>query len=139
FPYQNLLDENRRRSRNEMEYELIDTGIFDQDRYWDVFVEFAKADAEDIAIRITAVNRGPETATLHIVPQLWFRNTWWAVSDAPRPELEAVHHDRCGAIAARHPELGTRYLYCAESDELLFTNNETNHYRLWGQPNPSPF
>src|SRR3954469_16134183 len=104
FPYQQLLDENGRRSRNDMEYELLDTGVFDQDRYWDVFVEFAKADPEDIAIRITAVNRGPETATLHILPQLWFRNTWWTSPDAPRPELEAGQHNGFPAIVARHPE-----------------------------------
>src|SRR5205814_119117 len=132
FPYTELVAENRRRSRTEFEYELIDTGIFNEDRYWDVFVEYAKREAEDILIRITAINRGPEAATLHMVPQLWFRNTWWANPDAPRPSLARAQHPRCQVVAAKHEALGTRYLYCAGSGELLFTNNETNQARLYG-------
>jgi hypothetical protein len=139
FPYDNLLQENRRRSRGEFEYELMDTGVFDQNRYWDVQVEFAKEDAEDMHIRITATNRGPERATLHILPHLWFRNTWFADPHARRPELEAVGHGRSAVIAARHPELGQRYLYCEGPRELLFTDNETNHLRLWGQANPTEY
>ena len=139
YPYEQLVSENRRRTRNDFEYELLDTGVFDEDRYWDVFAEFAKADPEDICIRITAVNRGPEPATLHIVPQLWFRNTWWADDAAPRPEVEAAHHDRCAVIAARHEQLGQRFLYCDGAGELLFTDNETNRYRLWGQSNPTTY
>ena len=139
FPYEALVAENRRRSRAEFEYELLDTGIFDQDRYWDMFVEYAKGDPEDVFIRITAVNRGPEAASLHVLPHLWFRNTWWTSPEAPRPELQAAHHDRCAVIAARHLELGERFLYCEGAGELLFTNNETNSFRLWGQPNQSPF
>jgi hypothetical protein len=139
FPYESLLAENRRRSRDEFEYELLDTGVFDDDRYWDVFVEYAKEDAEDIHLRVTAVNRGPEAATLHVLPHIWFRNTWWNDPAAPRPELEAVHHDRCPALRARHPELGVRYLYCDQAADLLFADNETNAYRLWGQPNHTPF
>src|SRR5215510_4772220 len=140
YPYQRLLDENRRRSRNDLEYELMDTGVFDQDRYWDVFVEYAKADPEDILIRITAVNRGPEAAQLQVLPHLWFRNTWWANDRGPRPELEATSiGETMHVIAARHPALGPRYLYCEQADELLFTDNETNRYRLWGQPNPTTY
>ncbi|HVY38555.1 MAG TPA: glucosidase [Polyangia bacterium] len=139
YPYLNLVEENRRRSREEFEYELMDTGVFDEDRYWDVFVEFAKEGPEDIDIKITAVNRGPEAASLHVLPHLWFRNTWFADPQAPRPTVEAVQHPRCAAIAARHEKLGQRYLYIEKADELLFTDNETNFYRLWGQPNPTEF
>jgi hypothetical protein len=137
YPYQRLLDENRRRTRSDFEYELMDTGVFDEDRYWDVFVEYAKADPEDIQIRVTAVNRGPDSATLQILPHLWFRNTWWADDRAPRPELEAVETGGARVVAARHPLLGTRHLYCDGACDLLFTDNETNRYRLWGQPNPT--
>ena len=88
FPYRNLVEENGRRSRADFEYELMDTGVFDQDRYWDVFVEYAKADPEDIHIRITAFNRGPEAASLDVLPQLCFRNTWWADPQSVRPKLD---------------------------------------------------
>ncbi len=139
YPYLNLVEENGRRSREQFEYELLDTGIFDDDRYWDITVEFAKADPEDIDIKITAVNRGPEAASLHVLPHLWFRNTWWTDGQAPRPELTAGHHERCAVIGARHEQLGERFLYCEGAGELLFTDNETNFYRLWGQPNPTQF
>ena len=139
YPYGDLVAENRRRSKTDMEYELLDTGIFDQDRYWDVFVEFAKSDAEDTSIKITAFNRGPEAATLHILPHLWFRNTWWVDEQAPRPELTARDHSKGSVIAAKHPALGQRFLYCDGPVELLFTDNETNRYRLWGQPNPTQY
>jgi hypothetical protein len=139
FPYTQLIEENRRRSRSEFEYELMDTGVFDQDRYWDVFVEFAKADPEDIHIRITAINRGPEAASLDVLPQLCLRNTWWAEAGATRPHLTAGHHDRCHVVIVEHPLVGTRYLYCDRSSQLLFTDNETNSYRLWGQPNATQF
>jgi hypothetical protein len=139
FPYTELVAENRRRSRNDFEYELIDTGIFNEDRYWDVFVEYSKQEAEDVLIRITAVNRGPETATLHVVPQLWFRNTWWQHPDAPRPSLAQAQHPRCQVVAANHDILGARYLYCAGEGQSLFTDNETNQARLYGQNNPTPY
>jgi hypothetical protein len=139
FPYTGLVAENRRRSRAEFEYELMDTGVFEENRYFDVRVEFAKADPEDILIRITATNHGPEPAVLDLVPQLWFRNTWWADAAAPRPTLEAARHSRCAVVAAHHEALGRRYLYCEGSGELLFTDNETNRYRLWGQPNVTEF
>jgi hypothetical protein len=139
FPYDDLVAENRRRGRLAMEYELLDTGVFDEDRYWDVQVEFAKGDAEDTLIRITASNRGPEPAVIHLLPHLWFRNTWSFDTALPRPQLEAGHHGRCSVISAHHELLGKRYLYCEGAGELLFTDNETNRYRLWGQPNLSDF
>jgi hypothetical protein len=139
FPYYALVAENRRRTRNDMEYELLDTGIFDQNRYFDVFVEFAKVDPEDILIRVSAVNRGPDAAPLHLLPHLWFRNTWCLDEQSPRPELEALHHPRCPVIAARNQQLGQRFLYCEGAGELLFADNETNRYRLWGQPNPTTY
>jgi len=138
FPYDDLLAMGRR-SRQEFEGELLDTKIFDEDRYWDVFVEYAKADCEDILVRITAVNRGPAPATLHILPHLWFRNTWWAHPEAPRPHLQGVQHPRCAAVMAEHEKLGTRYLYSEGKGTLLFTNNETNEQRLYGRPNAVPF
>ncbi len=139
FPYYPLVAENRRRTRNDLEFELLDTGIFDQNRYFDVFVEFAKVDPEDILIRVSAVNRGPDTAPLHLLPHLWFRNTWCLDEQAGRPELQARHHPRCAVVAARHPQLGERFLYCEGAGELLFADNETNRYRLWGQPNPTTY
>jgi hypothetical protein len=139
FPYEKLVSENARRSRQEFEFELLDTGVFDEDRYWDVQVEFAKGGPEDTFIRITATNRGPEPAVLHLVPQLWYRNTWALDAGAPRPGLAAGHHGRSAVIAARHEVLGQSYLYCDGPGELLFTDNETNKYRLWGQPNDSEY
>ena len=139
YPYGDLVAENRRRSKTDFEYELLDTGIFNEDRYWDVFVEFAKSDAEDVSLKITAFNRGPEAATLHLLPHLWFRNTWWVDEQAPRPELTARDHHKGSVIAAKHPALGQRFLYCDGPVDLLFTDNETNRYRLWGQPNPTQF
>jgi hypothetical protein len=139
FPYLNLVQENHRRSRNEFEYELLDTGIFDQNRYWDVFVEYAKADPEDILMKISVVNRGPEQASVHVLPHLWFRNTWWAAPDGRRPSLEARQHPKYPTVAAWHDRLGTRYLYCENATELLFTENETNSARIWGQPNRTPY
>ena len=130
--------EPARARKTEFEYELLDTGVFDEDRYWDVFVEFAKADPEDILIRITAVNRGPEAAPLHLLPQLWFRNTWWAdARGAParargRPPRQVRGHRR--APPARSARATST---ASGAGELLFTDNETNRYRLWGQPNPT--
>jgi hypothetical protein len=139
FPYTQLAEVNRSRSKTEFEYELMDTGVFDDDRYFDVFVEYAKADPEDIHIRITAVNRGREAAPLDVLAQLVFRNTWWADSVSPRPQLMAGHHDKCPVVVVNHPIVGTRYLYCDQSHQLLFCDNETNNYRLWGQPNPTEY
>ena len=133
FPYRDLVDTNGRRSRNEFEYELLDTGIFDDDRYFDVFVEYAKESPEDILIRVTVHNRGPEAAQLHLLPTLWFRNTWSRDGRSPRPGL---HEDR-GHILASHNDLGELTLSCEGSPELLFTENESNAQRLWGQQNAS--
>ena len=134
FPYSDLVETNKRRSRREFEYELIDTGVFDADRYFDVFVEYAKADPEDILIRVTVYNRGPETAELHLLPTLWFRNTWSWDEDTAKPMLA---NSQDGGVLASHLQLGDRLLYYEGSPELLFTENESNASRLWGQPNPS--
>jgi Mannosylglycerate hydrolase MGH1-like glycoside hydrolase domain len=134
FPYRELVETNRRRSREELEYELLDAGAFDDDRYFDVFVEYAKAGPEDILIQIKVYNRGPEAARLHVLPTLWFRNTWsWRLDDR-RPTLR---ESGPGVIDASHPELGNYVLACDGAPELLFTENETNAQRLWGQPNAS--
>ncbi len=136
FPYRNLLETNRKRSREEMEYELIDTGVFDDNRYFDVFVEYAKQDPEDILIRITAYNRGPESAPLHVLPTLLFRNTWSWGDDNPKPWLREMEP---GQICGVDLELGSYWLYCDQAPELLFTENETNMQKLWNQPNTSPY
>jgi mannosylglycerate hydrolase MGH1-like protein len=137
FPYRNLAETNRQRSREELEYELIDTGVFDDDRYFDVFVEYAKAGPEDILIRITAHNRGSEAAGLRILPTLWFRNTWsWGIDDDRKPVLRDAGP---GTIDVSHHELGQYMLQCDGQPELLFTENESNTERLWGQPSATPY
>jgi hypothetical protein len=140
FPYHDLVSTNSRRGRGGMEYELIDTGIFNDDRYFDVFVEYAKAAPEDILIRITVANRGDEKAALHVLPTLWFRNTWSWRKGAAKPKLYAANTRSGGpAIVAEHESLETRYLYWDDHPELLFTENETNSERLFHWPNASPF
>ena len=140
YPYDDLVETNRRRSRNELEYELIDTGVFDADRYFDVFVEYAKESPEAILIRIQVHNRGLEAASLHVLPTLWFRNTWSWAEGRPKPTLKAVDANQgVGVIFARHPELGERYLYCQGDVSLLFTENETNTQRVFGTPNSGPY
>ncbi|MHB8732968.1 MAG: MGH1-like glycoside hydrolase domain-containing protein [bacterium] len=140
FPYAGLVAENRRRGREAPEYELIDTGVFDGDRYFDVTVEYAKAAPDDILIRITATNRGPEPAPIHLLPTLWYRNTWaWGLDDR-RPELRADRGpQRPGeawrVVRASHPTLGDYRLACSGDPALLFTDNETNAERLWHVPN----
>ena len=139
YPYDQIVRGNAARGRHEMEYELIDTGVFDEDRYFDVFVEYAKAGADDILIQITAHNRGPEAATLHLLPTVWFRNTW-AGNTAQRPKLRQAAQDGAGArVSITHPELGERTLYCEGAAELLFTENETNAQRLFGSANATPY
>ena len=136
YPYADLIETNRKRSREEFEYELLDTGVFHDDRYFDVFVEYAKEGPEDILIRITVHNRGPEAARLRVLPTLWFRNTWsWDPSN-PKPSLR---ESAPGIIQASHHELGEYRLYCDAARELLFTENESNASRLWGQPNATPY
>ena len=140
FPYGGLVEENRRRGRGGLEFELLDTGVFDEDRYFDVFVEYAKASAEDILIRITAVNHGPEPAQLHLLPTLWFRNIWSWSQNTPRPSLrKAENHTPDALIEMHHQYYGKRWLYCEGSPELLFTENETNAQRLFGVPNGSSY
>ena len=136
FPYGDLIETNKRRNYNDMEYELLDTGIFSEDRYFDVFVEYAKESAEDILIRITVSNRGPERADLAVLPTLWFRNTWSWGKDSVKPLLEQkTGTENTSVIGASHPDLGVRYLHCEGSAPLLFTENETNDERVFGQPN----
>ncbi len=141
YPYGDLVEQNRRRGRQDFEYELLDTGAFAEDRYFDVFVEYAKESPEDVLVRVTVANRGPAKATVHVLPTLWFRNTWsWGDPGARRPALRKVEGPRgVGAVAASHAELGDRWLYCQGSPALLFTENETNQQRLFGQPNRTPF
>jgi hypothetical protein len=128
FPYDQLLAENQRRSRLDPEYELLDTGVFNDDRYFDVVVEYAKADIEDILVKITVTNHGPETAPLHVLPTLWFRNIWsWGGNEA-RPYLQAKN----GAVRIFHPAAESRWMYCEGSPELLFTENESNTNKLFG-------
>jgi hypothetical protein len=133
YPYDALVAENRRRGRAAPEFELLDTGVFDEDRYFDVQVEYAKASPDDILVRLTVWNRGPEPAELHLLPTLWFRNTWsWEIG-AERPQLTlgpAAEGALC--VEADHPTLGRRRLLCAGGPELLFTENDSNARRLWG-------
>jgi hypothetical protein len=141
FPYGQLVEENRRRGKRESEFELIDTGIFKEDRYFDVFVEYAKITPEDILIRITAHNRGPEAADLHLLPTVWFRNTWSWDPQSKRPMLSAETATVPGAGAIRLEEsmYGKRWLVCEGSPELLFAENETNKERLFGVGNDTPY
>src|SRR4029453_6363346 len=140
YPYDQLVATNRHRNRNELEYELLHTGIFAADRYFDVFVEYAKAAPEDILVRLTIANRGPERASLHVLPTLWFRNTWSWGGEAPKlglRRLEGPHG--LSIVAASHAELGERYLYCADGPALLFTENDTNTERIFNKPNATPW
>ncbi|KUN78151.1 MGH1-like glycoside hydrolase domain-containing protein [Streptomyces griseoruber] len=134
FPYADLVDTNRARGRRDAEYELLDTGVFDEDRYFDVVVEYAKAGPEDLLVEITAHNRGPDEAPLHLLPTLWFRHTWsWAGGTAV-PALRATD----GAVRADHGELGPRWLH-HQGGEPLFTDNETDNERIFGSPNTTPY
>jgi hypothetical protein len=141
FPYEDLVKTNGARTREQPEYELLDTGVFDDDRYFDVFVEYAKASPEDILIRITAWNRGPDLAALHLLPTLWFRNTWsWALDEVQKPFLHQIDGIAgTSTILASHPDLGDRYLLCEATPNLLFTENETNTERIFGTPNATPY
>jgi hypothetical protein len=140
YPYVDLIETNKRRGRNDMEYELLETGIYDQDRYFDVFVEFAKHAAEDLLVQISVVNRGPESALIHLLPTLWFRNTWTWWSDTPKPSLRQLAANvGWRVIAASHAQLGERYLYCEGDAPLLFTENETNNQRIFGTSNQFPY
>jgi len=140
FPYEQLVEVNRQRDRRAPEYELLDTGVFAQDRYFDIVVTYAKATTDDILIRITATNRGSEPAELHLLPTLWFRNTWsWELSSVrPMLRLGQPGNDHV-VLKAEHATLGPRWLCCEGAPELLFTHNDTNGQRLYGTANPSPF
>jgi hypothetical protein len=140
YPYDDLVKTNRQRSRDTMEYELLDTGVFDDNRYFDVFVEYAKNTPEDILIRISIANRGAGPAAIDVLPTLWFRNTWTWWSGTPKPLLSRApeaRDSRC--LAAAHETLGRRFLYCEGDVPLLFTENETNNERLFGKPNAGPY
>jgi len=145
YPYVDLIEGNRRRGRHDPEYELLDTGIFDQDRYFDVFVEYAKAGPEDVLVRITVHNRGPEAATLHLLPTLWFRNTWSWKGGGTKPVIEAIGGATGGVVRAHHTDplfqesLADYHLYCEAKASWLFTDNETNLARLFGAPNAGPY
>ncbi len=153
FPYDHIVAENGSRGCEDLEFELIDTGVFDENRYFDIFIEYAKVDAEDICIRIEAINRGPEAAPLHILPHLWFRNGWsWGVERLPEPMITlgegkgntvCLIADDARLSSPRHLlfdyHLGRRYLYSNGGGKPLFTNNETNKERLWNLPNESPY
>ncbi len=137
FPYGDLLETNGRRNRNEMEYELLDTGVFKDDRYFDVFVEYAKAGPDDILVKITAVNRGPDAAELHLLPTLWFRNDWasWIAESnrsSGKPNLKQVEAAAgTSMVIATEPLLGEFVLPCEGDVPLLFTENETNNEWLF--------
>ncbi len=142
FPYTDLVAENGRRNRYAFEYELMDTGIFAQNRYFDVTMEYAKVNPDDILVRVSATNRGPEAATLHLLPTLWFRNTWAWGTDSRRPELRAVEqagNENVRLVHAQHHALGEYWLACQGTPELLFTENESNSQRLWGSENRTPY
>jgi len=141
FPYADLVETNRSRGREGLEYELLDTGVFDDDRYFDVFVEIAKASPEELLIQITVHNRGREAAEVHVLPTLWFRNEWSSDGVMQKPVIEAVHDAGSGAtvVRARHAVLGERWLRCEGAPPLLFTENETNVQRVSGAANGGGF
>ena len=139
FPYALLVSENGRRGKDQPEFELLDTGVFDEDRYFDVVVEYAKADVDDILIKIAITNRGPETAKIDVLPTVWFRNTWsWGASNQ-RPELHESQPRPNPVLELNHQRLGRRWLFCEGSPELLFTENETNVQRLFGVGSRTPY
>ena len=137
YPYNDLVATNRDRSRLESEYELIDTGVFDDNRFVDVDVEYAKRSPDDIEIRITVANRSRDPATIHLLPTLWFRNTW--VMGGEKGSLRAVDAGANAVIAVDHTDLGRLELRCADAPPLLFTENESNTERLWGAANDTPY
>ncbi|MDR4495867.1 MAG: glucosidase [Nitrospirales bacterium] len=140
FPYAQLIEGNRKRGKNEWEYELMDTGVFHDNRYFDVFIEYAKATHEDILIRITAHNRGPDFAELHVLPTIWFRNTWSWMPHTSRPTLNRDEDlGDAQVIHLNHEQYGSRWLLCEGTPEVLFTENDTNTQRLWGIANATPY
>jgi hypothetical protein len=140
YPYAELVAESRRRGRSQPEYELFDTGLFEGNRYFDIEAEYAKADPEDIFIRIVAHNRGPAPAPIHVLPTIWFRNTWSWQPDQEKPRLWAAPPaGRASVVALQESSYGRRWLYCDQAPPLLFTENETNTIRLFGLGAPGYF
>jgi hypothetical protein len=141
YPYARLVGENARRGRQDAPFGLLDSGVFDDSRYWDVEVNYAKAGPTEIHVRITVSNRGPDEASLHVIPQLWFRNTWSWSEGAERPQLHAIPALDGGswAVRAEHPDLGSYTLYGRNPAQTLYTENESNAERLWGRPNAQPY
>jgi hypothetical protein len=145
YPYSDLVETNRRRGRGDMEYELLDTGVFNEDRYFDVFVEYAKNTPTDLLVGIAVYNRGSEAAELHVLPTLWFRNTWSWKGGGTKPVLREIRKAGCSVISAAHTDelfresLEDYYLYCDGDVPLLFTENETNNERLFGTANAGPY
>ncbi|MEM7335667.1 MAG: glucosidase, partial [Chloroflexota bacterium] len=146
FPYQDLLVENGRRGRAEFEYELTDTAVFDHDRYFDVFIEYAKADENDILIQIDIVNRGDKTASCTLLPTLWFRNSWrWGYEAGPlghtptKPAMSQVGSEPSLGVKATHADSGAYYFYAHQAEQFLFTENESNNERLFNSPNVTPY
>jgi hypothetical protein len=140
YPYLDLINTNRHRSRMDPEYELLDTGIFNENRYFDVFVEYAKAGPTDLLIEISVCNRGPDESVSHVLPTLWFRNIWTWWPGEPKPSLkDGSKGTGAGVIAATDSSLGTYFLHCEGVTRLLFTENETNNRHLFGTPNPTPY
>lgn len=151
FPYEDLIEENGRRSREENEYQITDTGAFDEDRYWDIFIETAKEadDPDELLFRVTAWNRGPDPAPLHIIPHVWFRNTWsWGREPEDKKPSIQLHHD--GMAKSNHWNLGPRYFHLSPSPgvgssgddvipKMMFTENDTNFKTLYDQKNPQPY
>jgi len=140
YPYLDLINTNRHRARADPEFELIDTGIFNENRYFDVFVEYAKAAPRDLLIEISVCNRGPDEAVIHVLPTLWFRNIWTWWPEEPKPSLkDATRENGSGVIAAADYLLGTYFVHCEGAPRLLFTENETNNESLFGTANPTPY
>lgn len=140
FPYQQLLCENQKRNKSQPEFELMDTGVFDRNEYFDVFVEYAKADEEDILIRIEIANRAAAPAPIQILPHLWFRNTWSWTANAEKPHLELTSNIAgVASIEADGLYFGKRHLYCENASDVLFTENETNNQQLYQAPNSTGF
>jgi hypothetical protein len=139
YPYAQIINANREARRDGLEYELVDTGVFDDQRYFDVFVEYAKASPEDLLIQITAWNRGPDPAMLQVLPTLWFRNTWFGRTGEARPVLCRAQAGDATLVSADHAEMGRRFFLCESGTPLLFTENETNTERIFGAPNRTPY
>ena len=141
YPYSDIVERSKERGRRDMEYELLDTGVFDDNRYFDVFVEYGKASPEDLLVAITIHNRGPEAAPLHVLPTVWFRNSWsWSSPNGERPLLRQIGESTAGSVvSASHPELGERFVYSDGAAPWLFTENETNSERFGKGTNPSPY